>query len=326
MCRTPFQALLIERIIARTGITKYDLLYYNPRVLHQDRAYFQRIAAGAEYAALVSRGSLRGLEVVAKLLSKRYGSLMLGNHTFSGNRLIVRAKSSARVFTFDEGAGNFDADGALHNDRRKLFEKVRDRILGAPSFQSISRRSAAHFTIDTTLPNILPAERLRDVGFQPGSDENRHCGAINVIVGQPFMEYLTAAETQTMRTAFASVPNARYIPHPREQLETIPDVFDVWTDPGSVIEDQVFSLRQQGHMVRLVGGYSTVFATIRGAGIERYYLEANHSPQRRAVMQKIGCHCFDLQDSRDRAKWHELCSGWSAARTALKKEDREHED
>lgn len=310
LCRTPFQALLISRIIERERVERYDIAYYNPQLSSYDRAYFARLAERAGQSMLFSRRSMCGWLRFIRLACCPHGSIMLGNHTFSFNRLVVHRKARSRIFTFDEGAGNFDQSGGLHQDTRSRLERTRDFLMGAPPMQAIFARSERHYTIDPSLPNIVPANRLVGVGFGDAGTGHSDADPVNILIGQPFSEYLDAMQTALLHDAFALVPMARYVPHPREKRDAIPPTYPLLLSDEKVLEEVVMEFRANGHSVRLIGGFTTALASIRGGGVTRYYLDVAADDNRSALMRSIGCEIFDLRTEEGRQAWADLCSTW----------------
>jgi hypothetical protein len=310
LCRTPFQAMIIDRILKSEGIKVYDLIYYNRNITAKDDDYFKRIAAGARSGLLLNASSVSGWRKFLSISSRRHASVFIANHTFSIFRALVARKARASLYSFDEGAGNFHKKGALHVDHRTAFERMRDRLMAAPAVADIFRRVVAHYTVDPRLDNVVPAERLRDVGVRMPGHPVAHADFINLIIGQPFAEYLSPAEVEAMHEAFRQVPNALYVPHPREARAGIPAGFTLLED-ARIIEEVVLSFLSAGKAVRLIGGFSTAFATIYGSGIDKYFVEVSHDPELARVMSEWGCTICNVGTPEAREDWKRLTAGWA---------------
>ena len=313
LCRSPFQAMLIEKIVSRHAIERYDIVYYNQNISAKDILYFDRLRDRARSALLFSRTSISGWAKFLAIVARTHGSVFIANHTFSAFRLAVSRKTRASIFSFDEGAGNFDPGGALQADRRTRIERWRDRLMTAPPATFLFGEALAHYTVDARLPNVVPPERLRQLDFGVADGPIDPDRSSNLLIGQPFSEYLSKAETGILYDAFRQVPAALYVPHPREQAVRIPADFKIFEDER-ILEEVVLSLRSEGRLVRLIGCDSTILASMKGIGIEKYSLEVGHNQDRIARMREMGCETFDLNESGGRAAWQRLTATWHGSR------------
>lgn len=310
LVRSPFQATLVERIVADERISTFDCIYYNPALNAKDKTYFARLQAKARHAILLSRESPLGWYHFLRIASYKHGAVFFGNHTFSVFRRLVSAKRGASIYSFDEGGGNFDPHGALQQDRRKWVERLRDGAMNAPPAGKLFAKVEAHFTVDVRMQNVVPPEKLRQVNFGSENTAISSVEPINILIGQPYEEYLLPDQVELLFNAYREVPGSLYAPHPRENFDRLPRQFKLLMD-DRIIEEVIYAFRGEGHLVRVIGCSTTVFASIHGEGIEKYSLEPTEKKDRITRMRQLGCDAFHIVKPADRERWTMLTKSWS---------------
>lgn len=310
LCRSPLQALIAGKIAERENLTTFDVIYNKGELGPKDHRYFAALAARARHALIFSKREPLGYFKLVPFFLRRYRAVLIAHVTFSLFRLLIsRNCPPGRIFTFDDGFLNFDPAGAARREARTAWERRRDRVLGAIAPVEVFARSSAHYTIDPSIGNIVPDEKLRPIGFTDDGTGELTGAVVNLIVGQPFEEYLQPAEVALLREAMACVPDARYFPHPREKAASLPPSMRL-CDDERLLEDFVYAHRREGTLVRVIGGFSSVLATVRGRGVERYFLSAAEHGRHLPIAERLGCMSFDLHDPADRERWRSLTRSW----------------
>lgn len=315
LCRTPFQLLLCQQIVATYPDEAAELLYITDLDGPKDRQYFDASAkAFSERSYRVTRSKTDVLSFIlgdGRALRRQFASIALGNHTLSHFRWLVARNPKAKVRTFDEGAGNFHRSGALHHDTRSGVERWRDRVLRVPSMGDVFNRSTIHFTVNASLDNVVPSDRLKQVDLLKIGDA-ASAPPVNVIIGQPFHEFLNADECHALRTAFDALPHGRYVKHPREAGQgAFPEGLDVISSDPRILEHYVGDLVSAGHPVRLIGAHSTSFFTINSPAVEKYYLHVGDFQDFADMLSGIGCRVFDLNVPDGREMWADTAAAWA---------------
>lgn len=318
LCRTPFQLLMCQRIVALSRDEMADLCYMTSSDSEKDRYYVDRATSDftrTEYRVL---GPKRDIAAFIYHLPRhwigttRYDRIHLANHTLSHFRYLIKHHQTAEVRTYDEGSGNFDHDGALHVDIRSGLERLRDRILGIPPMSDIFEHSQQHYTVNADLTNVVDGSRLQEIELVDVPDAKiTGQGTLNLVMGQPFEEVLNRAEQNRLLNAISALKHGLYIMHPREpdRSSLIPNL-DVIRD-RRIIEDYICALVAKGHRARLIGPFSTTFFTINSPMVQKYYLHASSRRTHPGLAEKVGCDVFDLHETADRERWVSMAHSWN---------------
>ena len=317
LCRTPFQLLMCQRIVALSREKTADLCYMTSSNSEKDRYYVDR--AEPEFDRIEYRVLGPKLDIAAFIYhlprhwigTTRYDRIYLANHTLSHFRYLIKHHSMDEVCTYDEGSGNFDPEGALRVDNRSGIERLRDRILGIPPVSDIFEHSQQHYTVNADLTNVVDRSRLQEIALVDVPDAKiAGQGTLNLVMGQPFEEVLNRAEQSRLLNAISALRHGHYIMHPREpdRSSLIPKL-DVIQD-RRIIEDYICGLVAEGFRVRLIGPFSTTFFTINSPMVEKYYLHASSRRTHPDLAAEVGCDVFDLHDAADRERWGSLVHSW----------------
>ncbi|MEO1314179.1 MAG: glycosyltransferase family 52 [Pseudomonadota bacterium] len=319
LCRTPFQLLLCQEIVAQYPEEEAELLYITDINGPKDHAYFE--AARTLFTKSHYRVRQSNTDILAFVLgpgrrmARRYDAIALGNHTLSHFRYVITRNPGAEIRSFDEGCGNFNVTGALHNDPRNRTERLRDQVLRIPPIAEVFARSAAHFTVNATLRNVVPSERLRQIDLiklAPGRGGDR--APINLVIGHPFEEHVDTEHRTLMLGALRALSSGHYVMHPREKPRDEPlAALDLIQDDPRILEHYVRDLVAAGHRVRLIGSLSTVFFTVNSPAVEKYYLHLMPEDGFLGLARQVGCMVFDLHDPVGLKHWHETAAAWADA-------------
>lgn len=313
MCRTPFQLLLCQQIVAHYPDETAELLYATDIDGPKDRKYFEDSAkhfARRTYRVLRSRADiLRFALLEGRAWRGQFSAIATGNHTLSHFRWIISRNPTATIRSFDEGSGNFHSSGELYRDTRTSIERLRDRILAIPPIAQVFDQTTVHYTVNALLKNVVPSERLQEVAlFALPADAT--AAPVNVIIGQPLEEHL-GPDSQTFFDAILALNGGHYVHHPREKSRAIAGMQLVHDDPR-ILEDYVADLIRAGHPVRLIGWYSTVFFTIHSPAVTKVYLHLGQHNNLIELAKRVGCTVFDLNHPDEIRRWHETAAEWVA--------------
>lgn len=317
LCRTPFQLLMCQRIVALFPDETADLCYMTDQDTSKDTSYVARASGDferTEYRVLRSRFDI--LPFVRSLRrhwlgTSDYQKIYVANHTLSHFRYLLKSHRSAEVRSFDEGSGNFDWDGALHVDKRTTSERLRDTVLGIPAIQTIFSKSQKHYTVNASLRNVVAAERLEQIDLiqvpQAGASTN---GWVNVVIGQPFEQFLGTTAQSKLLSAYSRIEAGRYVVHPREtdRSEILPNLRVIREE--RILEDYVCDLAASGKRVRLMGPFSTAFFTINSPVVEKFYLHVSTSDTHSGLATAAGCEVINLHDEIDVERWKSITETW----------------
>ena len=149
LCRTPFQARLIDKVLCEERVDHFNLLYFTQQNSPEDRHYFAALSRRSAHAELVHVPPERFDLLNYIRLRLHAGSLMrdlhceivilasIDNFVFNA---IARRQRGAELVTVDDGLGNIVASGSY---RKTLFGGRGDAyrwMFGASSLREIRER------------------------------------------------------------------------------------------------------------------------------------------------------------------------------------------
>jgi beta-galactosamide-alpha-2,3-sialyltransferase len=304
LCRTPFQANLIERVLREECVDCFDLLYYTNQNTTEDMHYFAALSQRSDRAEFVHlspsrfdvlnyiRLRARARPFLRDLAYDRVILASLDNFVFSA---IARKQAAADLVTFDDGMANVLVEGAIY--RRTRYGGRGDiyrALFGAYTPTEIRDRIARHYTIFPQFENIVSRDRVRSITWpedQPLSDSR---GPV-FFIGQPFHELLTSEKIARMVSCLRGQRIDYYVRHPRE-VKLLDIGAQELDKEGRIAEDAILKFCGYSKPT-IIGLNSTILFTIPSRNAMKHMLVFNDdeaSLEAARFGRAVGCSIFEV--------------------------------
>lgn len=297
LIRTPFQAYLCAKIVEQEGIVDYDVIHVSRNANSKDEHYFRKLnPQRSVFLKHLSEGARASGYIKAVLafpwwlITTRYSHIYLAGFNTWYFRTIIGWQRQAKICTYDDGSGNYINSGASLSGKSSRRDQLMSAALGGRPLKWFSANIHRHYAVNPSLPNIVERERI--VGIMATGHSNCIAGEgqLSIAIGQPFQDYLTADQERSILDHFRE-RSAIYFRHPREEA-TPPGMTVIESD--LIIEDFVEHKLQSYRTIDLIGAWSTALVTINLPGVHKVYLDADGDPQKRGIMEMVGCEVVGL--------------------------------
>lgn len=300
LCRTPFQAYLCYKIAQSERFAALDVIYISRNNSPKDIYYFEKIKSISDrefyfYHPESSNfvfGYLKLLTIFPTwLLKTRYDSIFIASINVWYFRAIAKfKKSSADIYTYDDGSGNFFKKG----EALKKKVRLKDRIFNTPviglSVAEIIKLAKRHYTVNSSLTNIVDPNRIKQIDMRVESNKRgKGNNILKIFIGQNFSEYLSQSEVSRVHNFLGNM-NCEYLPHPREKIQKTRfegNIHVIKTE--KIIEDYIEEMLSEYSHVEVYGAFSTALITINFDNVDKFYLSVDGSEERERIMKDCGC-------------------------------------
>lgn len=274
--RSPFQAWLCVRLIENLDLTSCDLLYITHNNSQEDRYYYELLSKKtdlADYAFVPSAqfDVLTHIKLrwrVRKWFSRRtYHSVYIASINSHIINALASRLSSAKLYTFDDGAANLVEDGPYRKSSElSLRFKLYRFIFRARSVEKILKRISKHYTIYRDCKNIVDEARIHYIEGWPLraselEDRNNLSQVKRYFIGAPFHEVMSQSQIDAMIRFLSQIKIDGYIVHPREEVP-LPIKAPVVDKLGRVAEDIIVGASRY-YRVEIFGYLSTVMLNVK---------------------------------------------------------------
>lgn len=303
-CRTPLQALIIQRIQAE--LTGIDTIFYNPTSASPKHwSYFhqikgeRRVFVPYNYPlnSHIAAEFYEYLAVPGDMRSKRYDEMYLASIGSLAFATLAGRNPGASLRTFDDGTLNVRRSHFENwiKDEKPVHHRMLWRALSAVSNREIFARAERHYTIfDRTLA-LSPEKEIVKLDLFAGMDQ---VGAATkrelvVVLGTPIHLYPCNAAERYSEYVRSLAPDL-YIPHPAEVnvppcLKTLNiDVELAEYLNERIAEEIVWLLRRRGHSLRIHGFGSTALINVASLGKVSNHLVNSEDREHAAVFASFG--------------------------------------
>lgn len=294
LCRTPYQAYLLQDVLDREGVTSYELLYYTHQDSAEDRHYFPRLADRAHHAEYVHvpppRFDLFGyvrFYARARRFLRDLGHDMvvlasIDNYVFSA---IARKQAGAAVVSFDDGMSNILSGGLYRQAGYGGRGRVYRILFGAHTFDDIKRRIARHYTIYPQFENIVPKDRVRPLSPRHRAHRGEAGDGPVFFIGQPFRDVMDTERVDTLTRFLRERHIDHYVRHPRET--TMLDLEVPELDKGGLIAEEAIYRTSRDTRPTIIGWHSNVMFNIDASQATKLLLVFENA-ENRAELTRLG--------------------------------------
>ena len=301
MCRTPFQAAFLKRIIPLECASRYDLIYFTQDNAEEDVTYFRELAVSAELASYVYVKRQRfdilnhfkfffGID--NNIRKNNYSKVILSSFDNLSMRRLATKSAASEIITFDDGAGYISNVSAFVIAKHHFREAVYAALFQASTRHSFIKRVARHYSIYPGFVNIMPADIVRYISFFPSvrSFDARTSRGIKIFVGGPFEEIYDGSHIANLKDYVKDIKLDYYLKHPRESIPIIADT-PVLRKGGKIAEDVIFKVGIE-RRITLMGAFSSVLLNVPADFADKIMvLEANNKRDRylAELGERAGC-------------------------------------
>ncbi|MFG6554310.1 glycosyltransferase family 52 [Sulfitobacter sp. 1A16808] len=290
----------MKEAISIEKIETYDLLYFTQHNSSEDRTYFARLEKGARRAKYiyVPRPKIGWVLSHIKFFSAtlkwqfllRYETLILASFDFHTINALARRNLQAKVLSVDDGTANIFPGSVYYLRELPGRSGIYAKAFGGTNIASLKDRIARHYTVFPSLPNVIPAQKLRSLDvWQVQIKENTH-RIKRYFVGQRFSEAYGNDYSRLVLQYMARIPLDAYILHPQETRPLIPRT-PLLEKYGELAEDAI--LKDCGGVAcELYGGFSTVMLTLTSKNLKRVVLLSRSQPMHESMAElskESGC-------------------------------------
>jgi len=271
LCRTPFQALIMQSVMRKESISSYDLLYFTQDNSEEDIVSYKELQVEAcnsiyvyvkkkpydiinHVSAYISAFNLLKKDVYDLIFLSSFDNLVF--------RKFIAKNKKAKILTCDDGLGNIIQNSIftrkVEGSRSELYEK----IFGIPSKKDVMRSVIGHYTVYRDFENIFPAEVLRyvDVFDWNGRKDEIYNEKVSFFIGQPFHEYVDEAYVKKVLLCIKSMKMDWYVKHARE-IAIIDEDIPILKKNGEIAEKAIINACN-GKRPVIYGGFSAVMFNV----------------------------------------------------------------
>lgn len=305
--KSAYQALQAMSVLGIEKVSIFDVLYLTEDDSPTDRHYFTLLSKKARRARYVHtywkdsywRRTLDFFVNSANAVHPEgYSIGLLGSiETWVVSGLVARNAKS--IVTFDEGSGNFVEKSDVRITKIPFRSNLYRILLGAPSLKKIKKATLRHYTYHPKFQNIVEPRRLRpmELPYVRTGNYAQTEKAYTYFIGQPFLDYLTDSQVESVRKWLEDKTVDYYVQHPREKSGPIINV--PLLDKGSLVAEQAILNHADGAKIHLIGCSTTVLVGLEKFAASRTMLI--HSSQvdadaHRKFAMESGCEVVLLFD------------------------------
>jgi hypothetical protein len=305
-CCTPFQAVLLKRVLSEERVGRYNLVYIAQRYSEEDRAYFEERAKPADHAQFILVRQARFdifshiatyLAIDNTIKSGEYNKIILSSFDMLALRRFVAKRPKAEIVTFDDGSANINLRSDFVLPRNPRREAVYAWLFGATTIRSFIRCVARHYSIYPNFTNLMPESITRYVelfpvragGVERTTEAVVFVGPIDLHGGYP------TAYVERLKSYLSRIRFDYYVRHPREETTPIAGV-PLLDKKGRIAEDAIFELGEDRRLT-IVGGFSSVLLNVDGKFAKKIMLLNADSDEDRYLAtlgEKAGCEIVFL--------------------------------
>lgn len=228
LIRTPFQAWIVEQVLAAEAVHSYHVVYFTQNNSEEDQNYYGRLSENAvskqffyvpkcrydiqshfKFYHLAKEWRVdKGCDLI---LMASIDSLVLNS--------IASKQAESSLITFDDGLSNIFEEGIYHSPRKSWRISLYRKFFGSTDLLTVRARIKRHYTMYSGFRNIVPPDRLRSLqGWSRvnSSTLERSLSYNTYFIGQPFHEVLSASQLITITRYLEKKNIDWYVPHPRE--------------------------------------------------------------------------------------------------------------
>jgi len=299
LCRTPFQASLIEKILREENIDLFDLVYYTQQDSTEDRHYFGILAARARSSVYIYRPPRRYsilsyfelyLGSLNYLRDRRPAIVVLAsfdNHIFNS---IASRQKDAKLVTFDDGTANIFSQGTYFYTDRGWRTQLYRRAFGAVDPDLLKWRVSTHYTVFENYRNIVPAHKVKTIRRNNRLRPSELGKPLVFFIGGPFHESCSDDELHRLSEYIGTCGIDYYVTHPRETVPIYSEA-KFLNKNGMLAEDAI--LQASEHVKPIVISHaSTVLFNLGAQDARKVMVLFEGNPQTEEISrlaQQSGC-------------------------------------
>jgi len=270
LCRTPFQAVVLRRVIKDEDVGNYDLVYFTQNDAEEDRHYFKELSVSAnrvQYVYIrpqkfdIANHIMFYLAVSKEIRRKKYGAVILSSFDNIAIRRLSTKYDFSEIITFDEGSGYINKYSEYIMAKNPVREAVYAFSFAGCARTEFIARVARHYSIYRGLENIMPQKIVRYIDLFPSGEKSEpYQPAISLFIGQPFDEYHDCDYIKNLKRYILNLSIDYYVKHPREKAPLV-GCIPLLSKGGRIAEDAIFEM-SKGRRLVIFGAFSTVLLNV----------------------------------------------------------------
>ena len=291
-CRTPLQALIVQRIQERSP-GRDTIVYFPHSNSEKHLSYAKRLRGELCFVPFAyPLNSHFVSEVYALLRMPRrvmfgaYDELYVASVGAFGFSVLAGWNRKAQINTFDDGTMNVCVDGysdIIANEGPPHFRYFKAALFGWTN-QEIVAKAVAHYTIFDPELNLIPAREFVRLDLFPAPTVSARPDErpVAVVLGTP-IQIIAPHKTEAYRAFVKSLAPDVFLPHPLERAE--PELSGLFRDDAEITrmseeciaEEVIGAIAKRGHKVIVYGFGSTALGNVRGfAEVKNYHIVPLH--------------------------------------------------
>ncbi len=270
LCRTPFQSVIIQRLLHIERVNTYDLVYFTQNNSEEDRYYFGQISTQARFAQYIFIGPHR-FDIVnhihlyysinRRVKTAHYDSVALSSFDNMAFLKVALRNSNCRIITFDDGTGYINKLSSYVDDTKSRRKAMYKSLARLPTNSEFIKLVDAHYSVYRNHDNIMPKGVIRYVDiFTKLGSENKDVASRRFFIGQPFAEYNDDDYVSKLKAYIRGIKVDFYVMHPRESMPVI-DGVPILPKLGRIAEEAIV-LASGGGRPMIFGAFSSVLINI----------------------------------------------------------------
>lgn len=307
LVRTPFQAWLVEKVIAAENTACYDFLYFTQNNSAEDFFYYNRLAKNACSAKFVFvpkqkkdifNHALFFLLSFTFVLRKKYIKTIVSSIDSYVFNSISWRKKAGELVTFDDGTANYNKKGLYFQDASSWSSQFYRIMFRAKKNVDTRLKINRHYTIQPAFENIVDSDRLRLISGWSSEKASEKKGTPKVFfIGAPFHEVLSSFQVDRLQSHAVKYSVDAYVKHPRE-YQILDLGAPILKKKGRIAEEAILDDAGDRPII-LIGFLSSVMFNLASCAARRIVLVPRDSQRHASLIElarKSGCEIVPLDE------------------------------
>ena len=271
LCRTPFQALMIQHVVCFENISNYDLLYFTQNNSEEDKYYFNKLSVQATYSQYlyICRQSFDIINhfnnykmIDNKIKKKAYKIIILSSFDNLSFRKIAVMQKNCYYISFDDGIGYISENSLNTEDNKKKIRRIiYEKLFFVPTKKYFLKKINRHYSVYRGYKNIISNNIIKYFDlFNFGHNNLLSQKKVKFFIGLPTDDDYNQAYISNIKKYIIGNQFDYYIRHPRES-NLIVDSIPLLDKKGRIAEEAIFSVSIESRPL-IVAGFSSVLFNI----------------------------------------------------------------
>ena len=305
ICRTPFQAVMLKKIVELENANIYDLVYLTQDDAEEDRHYYNELAINARQSQYLYVKKQRFdilnhcfmyWRIKRQMKRQSYDLVLISSFDNLACQKLALNNKKAKIVSFDDGTGHINTNSIYLVGRAGYRAKLYEWAFGVSSMGDFLPQISHHYSAYPKFKHVMPREIVRYIDpFSFPKLTHQKDQKLCFFIGQPYHEYLSKEDLAAYQRFIQKQNIDFYVKHPRESTPLIMDL-PFLPKNGKIAEEAIFSTCQ-GKRPVIYGGFSSVLMNINPSQADKIMLLRNNVPEDAyyaELGQQAGCQIIYL--------------------------------